>query len=99
MTLSCTFRFILKGTLVVVSAFSAAQNTTPPAPPDGSTGQVENSKATAPAFRSTTNLVIVDVVVTHSGRPVKGLQQPVFHLLEDGREQTIKTFEEHSPGN
>jgi VWFA-related protein len=38
----------------------------------------------------------VDVVVSDDGKPVKGLQRPAFHVLEDGREQTIKIFEEHN---
>jgi len=45
-----------------------------------------------------TNLVIVDVGVTdQSGRPVENLKAADFTLLEDGRSQAIRSFEEHSP--
>jgi VWFA-related protein len=73
----------------------AAQNTSSPgdsAKPD------RKPTAPAPFLRSTSNLVIVDVVVTHDGHPVKGLQQEAFRVFEEGREQSIKSFEEHNPG-
>jgi VWFA-related protein len=50
----------------------------------------------SPAIRAASNLVIVDVVVSDDGKPVKGLQQQSFHVFEDGHEQTIKIFEEHN---
>lgn len=41
-------------------------------------------------------LVLVDVVVTNDkGDPVTGLQKGDFAVLEDGKPQTVSTFEEH----
>ncbi len=46
-------------------------------------------------FRTNANLVLVDVVVTDKGTAVQGLKASDFRVSEDGREQTIATFEEH----
>src|SRR5271163_2444322 len=49
-------------------------------------------------FRAGTHLVVLDVVVTDKkGHPVAGLTKDDFQLLEDGRPQTVKFFEEHAP--
>jgi VWFA-related protein len=56
-------------------------------------------QATGPAIRTASNLVVVDVVVSDDGEPVKGLERQAFHLFEDGREQAIKVFEEHNSLN
>jgi len=42
------------------------------------------------------NLVLVDVVVTKNGAPVKGLTSDKFRVLENGKEQELKVFEVHS---
>jgi VWFA-related protein len=47
-------------------------------------------------IRTTSRLVTVDVVVTENNRPVKGLTKDSFRILENGKEQEIKTFEEFS---
>ncbi len=55
----------------------------------------------APTFRSSVNLVLVDVVVRdRSGALVSGLTQDDFELLEDGVKQQIVTFafEHITPG-
>jgi len=44
-------------------------------------------------------LVVVDVIVSDDGKPVKGLQKQAFHISEDGHDQTIKVFEEHNSAN
>jgi VWFA-related protein len=49
-------------------------------------------------LRSNTNLVLVDVVVTEREKPVHGLNRQKFHVLEDGREQQIVSFDEHVSG-
>lgn len=46
-------------------------------------------------FRTNANLVLVDVVVTDKGTAVQGLKASDFEVLEDGRPQTVSTFEEH----
>ncbi|MFZ1085572.1 MAG: VWA domain-containing protein [Terracidiphilus sp.] len=48
-----------------------------------------------PILRSNTSLVLVDVVATEHGNAVHGLEQRQFHVFEDGREQTIVSFDEH----
>jgi len=46
-------------------------------------------------FRANANMVLVDVVVTDKGNAVQGLKASDFRISEEGREQTIATFEEH----
>ena len=49
-----------------------------------------------PVIKSRVNAVLVDVVVTNSkGEPVPGLRKEDFEILEDGKSQTIASFEEH----
>src|SRR5579863_5975136 len=43
------------------------------------------------------NLVLVDVVVTDRDKAVHGLARRRFHILEDGHEQIIASFDEHAP--
>ena len=50
-----------------------------------------------PILRSNANLVLVDVVATEHGNAIHGLAQGQFHIFEDGREQTIASFDEHAP--
>src|SRR5438477_11051437 len=51
------------------------------------------SQSAAPVFRSTVNLILVDVVVRDKkGVVVKGLTADDFELLEDGKKQQIVTF-------
>jgi VWFA-related protein len=59
----------------------------------GAQGATQTAGATV---RSVASLVVVDVVVRDDGKPVRGLQRQAFHIFEDGREQTIKIFEEHN---
>jgi VWFA-related protein len=50
-------------------------------------------------LRTQANLVVVDVVVTDAHQnPVHHLTTNDFTVLEDGRAQTIKVFEEHATG-
>jgi VWFA-related protein len=46
-------------------------------------------------FRTTANMVLVDVVVTDNGHAVQGLRDSDFRVVEDGQPQTIAVFEEH----
>ena len=74
--------------------------------PPGSYAQAGSSSSDkAPAARdpqtvlkSTTRLVVVDVVATDDkGNPVTGLQEPDFAVTEDGRPQRIGSFSFQSP--
>ena len=69
----------------VIAACGVAQS--PPAAPTPS----------STVLRTDANLVLVDVVVTDRGNPVHGLDRSRFHLLEDGHEQPITSFDEHRP--
>lgn len=48
-----------------------------------------------PDLRVTADLVLVDVVVNDDGKPIHGLKKEQFHVFENGKEQTIASFEEH----
>lgn len=61
----------------------------PPPSPEGS--------ASNPVFRTTARLVQVDVVVTDKqGRPISGLTQSDFIVLQDGKPQQVRAFEPHT---
>jgi VWFA-related protein len=51
-----------------------------------------------PTLHTGANLVLVDVVVTDHGKPVLDLARSRFHVFEDGKEQSISSFDEHRPG-
>ena len=56
-------------------------------------GQQPAAQAPRPSFRGGVNLVLVDVDVRdRSGRPLPGLKQSDFEILEDGKAQEIVTF-------
>ncbi len=73
---------------------SAAGQAAPNRPgPDSS----QQGQAPKPALSTTVRRVIVDVVVTDKGgHPVRGLQAQDFHIFEDGREQTVRSFDVHA---
>ena len=59
------------------------------------TASPDSGKA-VPTIESKVRLVLVDVVVTNSkGDAVTGLHKEDFEVLEDGKPQTVSTFEEH----
>ena len=61
-------------------------------PPPLAEGNTSN-----PVFRTTTRLVQVDVVVTDKqGKPVSGLTQADFTVLQDGKAQQIRVFDPHT---
>jgi VWFA-related protein len=69
--------------LIALPLTAAGQNTT---------------EAPQTTLRADSNLVVVDVVVTDSKEnPIHNLKQSDFTILEDGKPQTIKVFEEHTP--
>jgi VWFA-related protein len=51
-----------------------------------------------PTFKSSSRLVVVDVVVTgRDGNPIAGLDKADFTVLEDGKVQPLQSFEPHVP--
>jgi VWFA-related protein len=78
--LRCWLLGLLVPSMVVAPLYSQT------APPD--------STAT---FRANVRVVLVDVVVTDpNDQPITGLHQQDFQLSEDGRPQTLASFEEHA---
>lgn len=60
-------------------------------------GNVLPNNAGIPTFKTGTHLVAIDVVATNGkGDPITGLTQEDFEVLEDGKPQSIASFEEHS---
>ncbi len=90
--MSWFFVCLLPAALASFVASAMAQATTPAAPATEGTGRVVSA---TPVIRTTANLVLVDVVVTHDGKPVQALLARQFHVFEDGKEQRIAIFEEH----
>jgi hypothetical protein len=60
-------------------------------------GGTPSGAAPFTVLHANANLVLVDVVVDDRGKPVEGLKQGDFHILENGKEQAIFSFEEHGP--
>jgi len=82
-----------------------AANTAPPSAAVGQAPQPAQQAAEAtappdlPVFRTQTELVLMDVSVTDAkGAPVRGLKASDFTMLEDGKAQPIRDFEEHGSG-
>jgi len=79
---------IASNSSAVASPASRMQQSPPP-PAEGT--------PTNPVFRTTTRLVQVDVVVTDKqGRPIPGLKQSDFVVLQDGKPQQVRVFEPHT---
>ena len=80
--------------VVLLLAPSVAQNT--PAEPQPALSQAAPSENDAPitTLRATSRLVVLDVVVTgKSSKPAPNLTKDDFTILEDGKPQTIASFE------
>jgi VWFA-related protein len=87
---------------VVTASNSAAPAPTPTeiAPPSAPSTPVTQLPSTTPTatIRVSARLVQFDVVVTDSqGRPVKNLTSSDFTVLQDGKPQSIRAFELHTP--
>jgi VWFA-related protein len=63
------------------------------APSAAASGAAKGTEPTV--LRANANLVLLDVVVTKKDKPVYGLDRKQFHLLVDGREEPIASFDEH----
>src|SRR5215472_18700503 len=60
--------------------------------------QSTTSNDTSSTIKTTTRVVLLDVVVTDkSGKPVHGLKGHDFTILEDGKAQQVRGFEERGP--
>ncbi len=58
---------------------------------------VAEANPSNPVFRATTRLVQVDVVVTDKqGKPIPGLKESDFTVLQDGKPQKVHVFEPHT---
>jgi VWFA-related protein len=81
----CRRSSILSLALLALVATPGSSQTAPPA-----------ADASTTTLKTKARLVLVDVVVTtDKGDPVTGLQKKDFEVFEDGKPQTISTFEEH----
>lgn len=81
--------FVLSFLLLLLSTGLAQASSDTPTP----------DKATSvPIFRAQSKLVIVDVVVTDraAGKAITGLKASDFQLSENGAQQEVRVFEEHS---
>ena len=60
--------------------------------------QAPASSDAASTIKTTTRVVLLDVVITDkSGKPVHGLKGHDFTVLEDGKAQQVRGFEERGP--
>jgi len=74
-----------------VTAANVVAGTTTPEVPTTAPGS-------GPTFHARAQLVQVDIAVTDAkGRPVRGLRQADFTVLEDGKPQEIRAFDAHFP--
>ncbi len=60
-------------------------------------GAGQAGAAPVTTLKSTSSLVLVDVVVLDHGKAVHGLDRSRFHVLENGKEQPVSGFDEHKP--
>ncbi len=78
---------------LVLSLFAIPHSTLAQAPVQDPKNQ-NSSSQTGAVIRSTSRLVLLDVVVTDkSGKPVLGLNREDFTVFEDGQPQRISSFE------
>ena len=71
---------------LLAAGVAAGASQTPPKSP-------EQDRQRPPTFRTEANFVRVDVYPTIGGKPLDDLRRDDFELLEDGRPQTVDTFE------
>lgn len=59
-------------------------------------GQAANSQEKRPTFQVKARIVLTDVTVTdRNGNPVRGLKEQDFRIFDNGRGETLKSFDEH----
>ena len=77
-----------------------APSAPPPVQPASSPAASSQQQGASPitTIRVTSNLVVIDVVVSDSqGNPVHGLKASDFTLTENSKLQAVRHFEEHTP--
>ena len=62
----------------------------------GQSSATADVQSKPPILRTNTRAVVVDVVVTKGEDPVLSLRRQDFEVFEDGKQQTIDFFEEHT---
>jgi VWFA-related protein len=78
----------------VAAPWLAGQESKPQSPPQGQASQAPPPSAETPQFPAQVEMVVVDIVVSDKkGSSVSGLTAEDFELTEDGRRQTIASFE------
>lgn len=94
--MSSSFRSLASVGLLLAALAGATglAQTTPAQPPAPPAADQPPDQAQPPVFRTGINFVRVDVVVTDDGgNPVLDLKAEDFRVVEDGRPQTIETFQ------
>ena len=89
-----SFFLLAAATILSVVHASATQNQN-----TGQGARVAESVAAGQAattLHANARLVLLDVVVTEKGAAVHSLERQRFHVFEDGHEQPVAFFEEHS---
>jgi VWFA-related protein len=95
-SLSYRLVFALTAPLLVALPLLSQTPAPPAAPAAAQQGAPASSKQPITTLHTRTDLVVIDVVVTDKGQnPIHDLKQSDFTLLEDGKPQQIKSFEEH----
>lgn len=65
---------------------------------DAPINKLVNASASGMVLHVKSRLVLVDVVVTEHNKPVHGLDRSLFHIVQDGHEQALASFEEFQTG-
>ncbi|MCL5287377.1 MAG: hypothetical protein M1453_05210, partial [Acidobacteria bacterium] len=83
--------FVIASLLAPVGAAQTPQRVVvPPPPPEQKKGPEPGERV----IRVFSDLVLIDVqVIGRDGKPVKGLKQENFKLMEDGKEQKVASFD------
>jgi VWFA-related protein len=85
----------LSSALAILALLPFAEPSIAQTPSPAATPPAQATPPPAAVFKSTSALVLVDVIVTNPQGPVHGIPRSQFHLLEDGKEQKLIAMEEH----